>query len=159
MACTPAPTTSRATPDSQPMVWAPSSAARTWAAACAWAPTPSSASWKAATARIHADLAVLLQQNRAFFGARGPQAVEERGKLSSAVEQFERDRIPEVEDAALQLSEPARIKVGEYVRQLRRLAADLKSKEVESSLTIEGLMERYRLPAIEREISPAAATN
>jgi hypothetical protein len=114
-----------------------------------------SESWKAAAARVHADLAALLQQNRAFFGARGQQAVDERAKLSTACEQFERDRIPEVEDAALQLSEPARIKVGEYVRQLRRVAADLKSKEVESSLTIEGLMERYRLPAIEREVTPA----
>jgi hypothetical protein len=112
-------------------------------------------SWKALTGRIHSDLATLLQQNKAFFAARGPQAIEERGKLSAAAEQFERDRIPEADDAAAQLDEPARRKAGEYVRQLRRAAADLKSKEFESALSADGLLERYRLPVIEQEISAA----
>jgi len=123
------------------------------------APTsPQSENWKAVTGRVHADLAALLQANRAFFAARGQQAVDQRTKLTAAVEQFERDRIPEVDDAALQLSEPQRIKAAEYVRQLRRIASDLGSKEFESSLSADGLMERYRLPAIEREISPASPT-
>jgi hypothetical protein len=121
--------------------------------------SPQSEGWKAVAARIHTDLAALLAQNRAFFGARGPQAVEERGKLSSAIEQFERDRIPEVEDAALQLGESARIKASEYVRQLRRITADLKNKEFESSLSVDALMDRYRLSALEREIAPAASSS
>jgi hypothetical protein len=115
--------------------------------------SPQSDGWKAATARIHADLAALLQQNKAFFTARGPQAIEERGKLSSAVEQFERDRIPEIQDAAAQLDEPARRKAAEYVGQLRRLAADLGSKEVESLSSPDALLQRYRLAAIEQEMS------
>jgi hypothetical protein len=118
-------------------------------------PSYQSESWKAATARIHADLPALVQQNKSFFAARGPQAVEERLKLVASVEQFERERIPEAEDAAAQLDEPARRKASEYVRQLRRLAVDLKSKEIESSLSADSVSERYRLAAIEQEISAA----
>jgi hypothetical protein len=118
-------------------------------------PSPQKEGWKGATTRIHADLAALVQQNKTFYAARGPQAVEERSKLLASVEQFERDRIPEAEDAAAQMDEPARRKAGEYVRQLRRLAADLKSKEIESYLSVDGVLERYRLAAIEQEISAA----
>jgi hypothetical protein len=116
---------------------------------------PQQEGWKAATNRIHTDLVALVQQNKSFFAARGPQAIDERGKLLTSIEQFERDRIPEAEDAAAQMDEPARRKAGEYVRQLRRLAADLKSKEIESSLSVDGFTEKYRLAAIEQEISAA----
>ena len=112
-------------------------------------------SWRAVTSRVHSDIAALLRQNQTFFAAKGPQAVEERSKLFAAVDQFEKERIPEVQDAASELNEPARRKVAEYVRQLRRLAADLKSKELDSSLTSDGLFERYRLTAIEQEINAA----
>jgi len=115
--------------------------------------SPQSDAWKAATGRIHADLSTLLQQNKAFFAARGPQAVDERAKLSAAVDQFERERITEADDGAAQLDEASRRKAGEYVRQLRRLATDLKSKEFDASLTIDGLLERYRLTTLEQEIS------
>jgi hypothetical protein len=115
--------------------------------------------WKMATSRVHSDLEALLKQNRAFFAARGSQAVDERGKLTAAVDQFEKDRIPEVEDAAIGLDESARRKVGEYVRQLRRAAADLRTKEFEAAVDVNSLMDRYQLAAIEKEIaaSPAKA--
>jgi hypothetical protein len=121
--------------------------------------SPQSENWKSVTARVHSDLAALLQQNRAFFAARGQQAVDERAKLSAAAEQFEGERIAEVQDAALQLSEPARIKAAEYIRQLRRLASDLRTKEFESSLGMDTLLERYQLPALEREIGPATTAS
>jgi Zinc carboxypeptidase len=114
--------------------------------------SPQSESWNAVTNRVHADLSALLRQNQTFFAARGPQAVEERGKLSAAVDQFEKDRIPEVQDAAAELDDAGRRKAAEYVRQLRRVAADLKGKEFESSLNQDGLLERYRIAAIEQEI-------
>jgi zinc carboxypeptidase len=115
-------------------------------------------SWRAVTSRVHSDLAALLRQNQTFFSAKGPQAVEERNKLFAAVDQLEKERIPDVQDAATELNEPARRKVGEYVRQLRRLAADLKTKEFDSSLTSDGLFERYRLAAIEQEINAAVSS-
>jgi hypothetical protein len=113
--------------------------------------------WKAATARVQSDLATLLRQNQAFFSARGAQAVEERTRLSAAIDQFERERIPEVEDAAIELNEAARRKAGEYVRQLRRLSADLRSKELESTLNVEGLSERYRLSSLQQEVAAAGS--
>jgi ElaB/YqjD/DUF883 family membrane-anchored ribosome-binding protein len=112
--------------------------------------------WKEVTNRVHADLAALLRQNQAFFGARGAQAVEERAKLFAAVDQFEKERIQEVEDSAIALSESARRKATEYVRQLRRAAADLKTREADSSVSIDTFLERYRLAAIEQEIAAAA---
>jgi hypothetical protein len=106
--------------------------------------------WRTATGKVRADLPALLQENRAFFAAKGPAAVEARSKLAAAVEQFEKDRIAEVDDAGAGLDDAARRKAGEYVRQLRRLAADLRAKEFEASLDVDGVLERYRLSAIEQ---------
>ncbi|HYL72914.1 MAG TPA: M14 metallopeptidase family protein [Bryobacteraceae bacterium] len=115
---------------------------------------PTLAAWRAATAKVHSDLAPLIADNRAFFAAKGPAAVEARSKLSAALDQFEKDRIPEVEDAGAGMDDASRRKVGEYVRQMRRLAADLRSKEVEANVDGDGLLDRYRLAAIEQELGP-----
>jgi hypothetical protein len=93
-----------------------------------------------------------------FFSAKGPQAVEERSKLFAGYDQMEKERIPDVQDWASELNERARRKVVEYVRQLRRLAADLKSKEFDGSLTSDGLFELYRLTAIEQDINAAVSS-
>lgn len=47
-------------------------------------------------------------------------------------------------------------KAAEYVRQLRRLAADLPGKKFEAPVDVDGLEERYRLAAIDQEISGPA---
>lgn len=109
--------------------------------------------WRGVTARVHADLGALLRENRAFFAARGAQAIEERAKLSAAADQFERERIPDVEDAAAAFDPSARVKVSEYVRQLRRLVTDLRGKEFETSVDTDGLLDRYQITASEREIA------
>ena len=106
--------------------------------------------WSAAVARVHAELAALLKQNQAFHQARGAKAVEERGKLTNMADQFKRDVLPEVEDAALSLTDSARRTVPDYLRQLRRAASDLESKESVA-------MEKYGLAAIERAIEEAIA--
>ncbi len=111
--------------------------------------------WRSATAKVRGDLTSLLADNRAFFAARGPAAVEARSKLAAAVDQFEKDRIAEIDDAAAGLDDAARRKAAEYVRQLRRLASDLRTKEFETSMDADSLAERYRLAAIEQEISAA----
>ncbi|HLK22299.1 MAG TPA: M14 metallopeptidase family protein [Bryobacteraceae bacterium] len=105
-------------------------------------------SWRAAAAKTHGDLTALLADNRAFFAARGPAAIEARAKLSAAVDQFEKERIAEIDDAGASLDDAARKKSAEYVRQLRRLANDLRSKEFESSVDADALVDRYHLPAI-----------
>jgi hypothetical protein len=90
---------------------------------------PASGDWAAVTKRVQADLADLQKQNTAFFAAKGTAAIEARAKLTAAVDQFEKERIAEVEDAAIALEEAARKKVPEYVRKLRRAAEDLRTKE------------------------------
>ena len=123
-------------------------------------PNASLENWRTATAKARADLAALLAANRAFFAARGPAAVEARGKLGAAVDQFEKERIADVDDAGVALDDSARRKAAEYVRQLRRLASDLRTKEFEPSVDADGLAERYRLAAIEQEITaPHPATS
>jgi hypothetical protein len=115
--------------------------------------SPQMQSWTAAVAKVHADLPALLRQSRAFFAARGPAAVEERSKLAAAIDQFEKERISEVEDATAALDEAGRRRAGDYVRQLRRMAADLRTKEFEGAVDAGVLAERYRLAAIEQEIA------
>jgi len=115
--------------------------------------SPQMESWSGAVGKVHADLPALLRQNRAFFAARGPAAVEERSKLTAAIDQFEKDRISEVEDAAAALDEAGKRRAGDYVRQLRRMAADLRTKEFEGAVDAGVLAERYRLAAIEQEIA------
>ena len=114
---------------------------------------PGIESWSGVVGKVHADLAALLRQNRAFFAARGPAAVEERSKLAAAIDQFEKERIAEVEDAAARLDEAGKRRAGEYVRQLRRMATDLRSREFEAAVDAGVLAERYRLAALEQEIA------
>jgi hypothetical protein len=110
-------------------------------------------SWSGVVGKVHADLAALLRQNRAFFAARGPAAVEERSKLAAAIGQFEKERISEVEDAAAALDEAGNRRAGDYVRQLQRMATDLRAKEFEAAVDAGVLAERYRLAALEQEIA------
>jgi hypothetical protein len=114
---------------------------------------PQMESWSRVVDQVHADLAALLRQNRAFFAARGPAAVEERSKLAAAIDQFEKERITEVEDAAGGLDEAGKRRAGDYVRQLRRMATDLRTKEFEAAADAGVLAERYRLAALEQEIA------
>jgi hypothetical protein len=109
--------------------------------------------WKTATGKVRTDLASLLADNRAFFAAKGPAAIEARAKLGAALDQFEKERIADVEDAGAGLDDAARRKSAEYVRELRRVVADLRAKEFESSVDADSLAERYRLTAIEQELA------
>ncbi len=104
---------------------------------------PQEESWRAVVAKVRADLAAMLQQNRAFFAARGQAAVEERAKLNAAVDQFERERIQEVQDTAGGLDDAGRRKASDLVRAMRRAAAELRTKEIEAGVDADGLAERY----------------
>ncbi len=117
----------------------PTSAPKTSAAAGAADP------WRAVVAPVQGDLAVLLGLNRAFHSARGSAAVEERAKLTAAVDKFERERILEVQDSAGALDEAGRKKAAALVKAMRTAAADLRSKEMEESLDGAGLAERYKV--------------
>jgi hypothetical protein len=101
--------------------------------------------WRAVVAPVQTDLGVLLGLNQAFFTARGQAAIEARAKLNTALDQFEKDRIQEVQDSASGLDEATRKKASDLVRAMRKAAADLRSKEVESGIDAAGLAERYKI--------------
>ncbi len=111
---------------------------------------PGSDSWRAATGKVNADLAKLLEANRAYFAAKGPAAVEARNKLGTAVDQFEKDRIPELQDAMIGMDDTMRRKAASYIRELRGLMSDLRTKEFESSVDVNGLLERYKLAGMDQ---------
>ena len=122
----------------------PASAKPTAAARpAATAANPQQESWRAVVAKVRADLAAMLVLNRGFFAAKGQAAVDERAKLNAAVDQFERDRIQEVQDTAGGLDEAGRRKASDLVRAMRRAAAELRSKEIEAGVDADGLAERY----------------
>jgi hypothetical protein len=98
---------------------------------------------RALTARVRTDLAAMLVQNRAFFAAKGQAAIDERGKLNAAVDGFEKDRIQDVQDTAAGLDAEGKRKASDLVRAMRRVAADLRSKEIESTVDADALAERY----------------
>jgi hypothetical protein len=98
---------------------------------------------RALTTRIRADFTAMLAQNRAFYAARGQAAVDERAKLTAAVDAFEKDRIQEVQDTAAALDSDGKRKASDLVRAMRRAAADLRSKEIESTLDPDALAEKY----------------
>jgi hypothetical protein len=105
--------------------------------------TPPQDGLRAVVAKVRADLAAMLLLNRAFFSAKGQAAVEERAKLNAAVDQFERERIQEVQDTAAGLDDAGRRKASELVRAMRRAAAELRTKEMEAALDADGLAERF----------------
>jgi hypothetical protein len=85
----------------------------------------------------------MLVQNRAFFAAKGQAAVDERAKLNASIDAFEKDRIQEVQDTAAALDPDGKRKASDLVRAMRRAAADLRSKEMESTIDADALAERY----------------
>jgi hypothetical protein len=98
---------------------------------------------RAVTARVRADLAAMLVQNRAFFAAKGQAAVDERAKLNVAVDGFEKDRIQEVQDTAAALDADGKRKASDLVRAMRRAAVELRTKEIEATVDADALAERY----------------
>jgi hypothetical protein len=101
---------------------------------------------RAVTARVRSDLAAILVQNRAFFAARGQAAVDERAKLNTLIDQFEKDRIQEVQDVSGALDPDGKRKASDLIRAMRRAATDLRTKEIESSVDADALADRYSIP-------------
>jgi hypothetical protein len=104
--------------------------------------------WRREAESIKSEIGKLLDRNKAYFAARGPQAAEEGKTLEAALDAFQRDRLPllddlraQVEDAAVQRSDAA------FSAQLRRLAVDLRTKDF-SSKKVDDLFEDYKLAVL-----------
>ena len=95
---------------------------------------PAQQAWRDASGRARGELAALLAQNHAYFGAKGPKAVEEKAKLNELVEQFEKERLTDLEAAAGSLEGAEKRKANDDLRTLRRILSDLKAKEQQGPL-------------------------
>jgi hypothetical protein len=110
-------------------------------------------SWRGIVDGLHADLAKLLDQNHAFFAAKGPAAAEEGPKLDAALQQFRTTRLGEIEDYRAGIEDRRAVrKIGDYETQWRLLLRDLKAKEVTGAP--EAVLDQYRLTSLEKDINP-----
>ncbi|HUK19310.1 MAG TPA: hypothetical protein VLW65_22975, partial [Bryobacteraceae bacterium] len=106
------------------------------------------AAWRREAEAVKTELTRLLDRNRAYFTARGPRAVEESKTLEAALDAFQRDRIPalddlraQVEDASAARSEAA------WTAQLRKFAIDLRTKDL-STAKLDDLLDQYKLAVV-----------
>jgi len=114
--------------------------------------TAAAKTWKSLIGEIRSDLDKLSAQNKIFFAAKGPKAVEEKAKLDAAAAAFEKLRIPAIEDARLNAEDKSvGRKMGEIAALLRKMAAEVRTKD----LTTAAIAGRDRLDTLDQEITTA----
>jgi hypothetical protein len=105
-------------------------------------------------AQVKTDAEKLVAANRAFFAAKGAKALDEGKKLDALLDAFTKERIAAVDAFKDQADDRAVArKVAEYAQQLRKMAADAKTQDWTD---VKDALDRYRLPALEREIAAPA---
>ncbi|HTS29732.1 MAG TPA: M14 metallopeptidase family protein [Bryobacteraceae bacterium] len=109
---------------------------------------PQQTAWRREAESVKGELARLLDANRAYFTARGPAAADRGKQLEAALDAFQRDRLPllddlraQVEDAAMARNEAA------FSAQLKKFAVDLRTKDLSTS-KLEDLVEQYKLAVV-----------
>jgi hypothetical protein len=106
------------------------------------------AAWRRETDAVKTQLTALLDRNRAYFTARGPAAVDQSKALESALDAFQRDRIPALDDLRAQVEDAAASRAeASYIAQLRKFAIDLRTKDF-STAKLEDLLDQYKLAVI-----------
>jgi hypothetical protein len=106
------------------------------------------AQWKTLAESLKGQIGGLLDQNRVYYSARGPRAEEEGKKLETMLDAFQRDRIPQLDDLRAQVEDAAVVRrEASYSTQLKKLAADLRTKDLSAS-KVDELLDQYRLAVI-----------
>ncbi len=106
------------------------------------------AAWRREAEAVKADLIKILDQNRAYFTARGPRAAEEGKKLEDALDAFQRDRLPQLDDLRAQVEDGAISRAdAAFSAQLKKFAVDLRTKDF-SAAKIEDLVDQYKLTVV-----------
>jgi len=104
--------------------------------------------WRREAESVKSEVAKLLDLNRAYFTARGPKAAEEGKTLESALDAFQRDRLPLLEDLRAQVEDAAVARNdAAFSAQLRKLAVDLRTKDLSAS-KLEDVLEQYKLAVL-----------
>jgi len=113
------------------------------APAAAAAPQPDA--FRTTTTSMQGDLQKLLDQNKEYFAARGASAVDAGKKLEAAVDQFQKERIAALDDLRQTTDDRATVrKIVAYTAQLKKLLADLRTKDLSSS-KLSDVLEQYKL--------------
>jgi hypothetical protein len=104
--------------------------------------------WRTQAEALKTELTSLLDQNRAYFTARGPRATDEGKKLETELDSFQRDRIPQLDDLRAQVEDAAVARqFATYSTQLKKFAVDLRTKDF-STNKLDDLLEQYKLAVI-----------
>jgi hypothetical protein len=106
---------------------------------------PQQTAWRREAEAVKADLTRLVELNRAYFTARGPAAAEPGKQLEAALDVFQRDRIPLLDDLRAQVEDAAMVRAeAAWSAQLKRFAVDLRSRDFSAS-KLDDLLEQYKL--------------
>lgn len=109
------------------------------------ASNPQQAAWRREAESVKTEITRLLDQNRAYFTARGPSAAEQGKRLADQLDAFQRDRLPLLDDLRAQVEDGALARQdAAFSAQLKRLAVDLRAKDF-SALKLEDLLDQYKL--------------
>jgi hypothetical protein len=104
--------------------------------------------WRREAEAVRGEIAKLLELNRAYFTARGPKAAEDGKALEAALDAFQRDRLPLLDDLRAQVEDAAAARnAASFSAQLKRLAVDLRSKDFSAS-KVEELLEQYKVAVL-----------
>src|SRR5579885_2020867 len=104
--------------------------------------------WRREAESVKAEVGKLLDLNRAYFTARGPRAAEEGKTLEAALDAFQRDRLPLLDDLRAQVEDAATVRSdAAFSAQLKRLAVDLRTKDF-STMKVDDLFEQYKLAVL-----------
>jgi hypothetical protein len=109
---------------------------------------PQLTAWRREAESVKGELTRLLDANRAYFTARGPTAAERGKALEGALDAFQRDRLPLLDDLRAQVEDAAAAR-GEaaFSAQLKKFAVDLRTKDFSTS-KLEDLLDQYKLAVV-----------
>jgi len=106
---------------------------------------PQQTAWRREAESVKTEITRLAELNRAYFTARGPAAAEPGKQLEAALDAFQRDRIPLLDDLRAQVEDAAIVRAeAAWSAQLKRLAVDLRTKDL-SAIKLEDLLDQYKL--------------
>jgi hypothetical protein len=109
---------------------------------------PQQAAWRREAESVKTEITRLAELNRTYFSARGPAAAEPGKQLEGALDAFQRDRIPLLDDLRAQVEDAAIVRAeATWSAQLVRLAIDLRTKDF-SATKVEDLLDQYKLAVV-----------
>ena len=110
---------------------------------------PQQAAWRREAETVHTELSRLLDLNRAYFTARGPAAAEQGKALETALDAFQRDRLPLLDDLRGQV-EDATVARGDaaWSAQMTRSWRWICARAISALRLLDDLLDQYKLAVL-----------